>query len=171
MASAKRPIDIIAATGLAVGGIFGMAGTFVAQPNLQALLWGIDATGLVVAAALLSLKYFRIERDVVSAGFMVFAIGEAVIMSGTAGGPVASVPSFGAGTALWAAALVLVSAPKMFAWPVRLVGLASAMLFAIVAVRIFWGEQLLPTASPLPFNAYPFLVLTFVGWIWSVLRA
>jgi len=23
---------------------------------------------------------------------------------------------------------------------------------------------------PLPFYAYPFLVLTFVGWIWSLLR-
>ena len=31
------------------------------------------------------------------------------------------------------------------------------------------GEQLLPTAAPLPFFAYPFLVMTFIGWIWSLL--
>jgi hypothetical protein len=34
-----------------------MAGTFVAQPHLQALLWAIDGAGLVMAAALLALKY------------------------------------------------------------------------------------------------------------------
>ena len=48
-------------------------------------------------------------------------------------------------------------------------GLASAILFAITAALIFWGEQLLPTSAPLPFFAYPFLVMTFIGWIWSLL--
>jgi hypothetical protein len=36
--------------------------------------------------------------------------------------------------------------------------------------RIFWGEHVLPTASPLPFFAYPFLVLTIAGWIWTLLK-
>ena len=40
----------------------------------------------------------------------------------------------------------------------------------IVAFRIFWGEQVLPTSTPLPFFAYPFLVLTFVGWIWALVK-
>jgi hypothetical protein len=101
---------------------------------------------------------------------LVFAIAEAVIMSGTAAGLAASVPSFAAGTALWATALLLISIPKNFAMPVRLLGLASAILFSIVAAKIFWGEQVLPTSAPLPFYAYPFLVMTFVGWIWSLLR-
>ena len=48
--------------------------------------------------------------------------------------------------------------------------MAAALLFAVVAGRIFWGEQLLPTATPLPFFAYPFLVLTFVGWIVTLLE-
>jgi hypothetical protein len=46
----------------------------------------------------------------------------------------------------------------------------SAIRFTIVAARIFQGEQLLPTSAPLPFFAYPFLVMTFMGWIWSLLR-
>jgi hypothetical protein len=53
---------------------------------------------------------------------------------------------------------------------VAAVGLASSILFAITASRIFCGEQLLPTSSSLPFFAYPFLVVTFLGWIWSLLR-
>jgi hypothetical protein len=170
MPTFKTPIDTLAAFGLALGAVFGMAGTFVAQPNIQALLWAIDAAGLVMAAALLTLKYFRAGQDVVAGGFLVFAIGEAVLLSGTAAGLAASVPAFAAGTALWALALVLISVPRHFALPVRLLGLVSAALFAIVAARIFWGEQLLPTAAPLPFYAYPCLVLTFMGWIWSLLR-
>src|SRR5204863_7477093 len=101
--------------------------------------------------------------DLLAAGFLVFAIAEAVMLSGTAAGPAASVPSFAAGTALWAIALLLISIPRQFAPVVRLMGLASALLFAIIAARIFWGEELLPTSAPLPFYAYPFLVITFVG--------
>jgi hypothetical protein len=44
---------ILAAFGLALGAIFGMAGTMTAQPNLQATLWAIDSCGLVMACALL----------------------------------------------------------------------------------------------------------------------
>ena len=165
-----NPINIIAAVGLALGAVFGMAGTFAAQPNIQALLWAIDGAGLVMAAALLTVKYFREGHDLGAGGFLVFAIAEAVLMSGTAAGPAASVPAFAAGTALWALALLLISIPRHFALPVRLLGLLSAILFVVVAARIFWGEQLLPTSVPLPFYAYPFLVLTFVGWIWSLLR-
>jgi hypothetical protein len=103
-------------------------------------------------------------------GFLVFAIGESVMLSGTAAGLAGSVPSFAAGTALWAAALLLVSIPKEFAAGVRVVGVVSSILFAVTAARIFWGEQLLPISSPLPFFAYPFLVVTFSGWIWTLLR-
>jgi len=166
----KSPVNILAALGLALGAVFGLAGTMTPQPNLQAALWAIDSVGLVMASALLALKFFRKEREIIAAGFLVFGIGEGVILSGTAAGPIGSVPSFGAGTALWATALLLISAPREFPIWVRLVGIAAAILFAIVAARIFWGEQLLPTASPLPFFAYPFLVITFAGWISVLLR-
>ena len=41
---------------------------------------------------------------------------------------------------------------------------------AVTAGRIYGGETLVPTASPLPFFAYPFLVVTLLGWAWVVLR-
>ena len=59
---------------------------------------------------------------------------------------------------------------EKFALGVRLIGLATSLLFLITAARIFWGEQVLPTSSPLPFMAYPLFVATFIGWIWSLLR-
>jgi hypothetical protein len=168
MLTFENPINSLSAIGLALGALCGMAGTFVTHPHIQALLWAIDGAALVMAAALLTLKHFRSGKDVVAAGFLVFAIAEAVLMSGTAAGPVGSVPAFAAGTALWALALLLISIPRHFTMPVRLLGVVSAVLFAIVAVRIFWGEQLLPTSAPLPFFAYPVLVLTLIGWIWSL---
>jgi hypothetical protein len=115
----------LAAFGLALGAVFGMAG--VTQSNVQALLWAIDGSGLVMAAALLTLKFFRAGHDLVA---VVFAIAEAVLMSGTAAGPPASVPAFAAGTALWALALLLISIPRQFLLPVRLLGIVSAILFA-----------------------------------------
>jgi hypothetical protein len=111
-ATPGRAINWIAALGLLVGAAFGLAGTFVGSPHLQASLWAIDSVGLVIATVLLALKFFRAGADIVAGGFLVFAIGEAVLLSGTAAGPSASVPAFAAGTALWAAALGLISAPR-----------------------------------------------------------
>jgi hypothetical protein len=166
----RSPLNVVAAVGLALGAVFGLAGTLVAQPNLRNISWGIDSLGLVMAAAILTLKFYRKGNDFVAAGFLVFAIGEAVMLSGTAAGLAGSVPAFAAGTAFWATALLLISIPREFHFWVRLVGMASSILFAITATRIFSGEQLLPTSSPLPFFAYPFLVMTFIGWIWTLLR-
>ena len=166
----RRPVDVVAAVGLALGGVFGLIGTVVTEQNVRAVSWAIDSVGLVVATSLLAMRFFRKGNDCVAAGFLVFAIGEGVMLSGTAGTLEASVPAFAAGTALWSAALLLTGVPREFAGWIRVVSTVGAVLFAITSARIFWGEQVLPTASPLPFFAYPFLVLTFAGWIWALLK-
>jgi hypothetical protein len=118
---------------------------------------------------LLAIKYFRTGNDAVAGGFLVFAIGEGLILlSGPAAGLQGSVPAFGAGTALWGTALLLISIPRLFAVPIRILGIVSAILFIVTAARIFLGEQLLPTSAPLPTYAYPLLVATFIGWIWTL---
>ena len=162
--------DRIAAFGLVLGGALGLAGTFAGSPEPQATLWAVDSVALVVATALLAVKYVRAHDDMVAAGFLVFAIGEGVLLSGTAAGPAGSVPAFAAGTALWAAGLALVSVPTLFPLWLRLLGGIAAMLFAVTALHIYTGKPLLPTASPLPLFAYPFLVLTLIGWAWVVAR-
>ena len=166
----RRHRDIVAAIGLGVGAAFGLAGTLVEQAPVRQTFWAIDGVGLIGASALLTAKFLRKGHDCVAAGFLVFAIGEGLLLSGTAAGLAGSVPSFGGGVALWAAGLLLTSIPREFANWVRLVGVAAAGLFAIVATRIFWGELLLPTSAPLPFLAYPLLVLTFVGWIRALVK-
>jgi hypothetical protein len=69
-------LNRIAAAGLLAGAGFGLGGTLVRSPDLQASLWAIDSVALVVATSLLTLKYFRAGSEIVSAGFLVFAIGE-----------------------------------------------------------------------------------------------
>jgi hypothetical protein len=51
------------------------------------------------------------------------------------------------------------------------VGIVTAVLPIVTAARIFMGEQLLPTSTPLPADAYPLLVATFIGWIWMLWRS
>jgi hypothetical protein len=165
-----RTNDIVICAGLLLGGVFGMAGTMVTEQNLRAAFWAIDGVGLIVATGLLALKFFHKGADLIAAGFLVFSIGEAVMLSGTAASLAGSVPSFAAGASLWSAALLLTGLPKEFSNWIRLTSLIGAVLFAVTTGRIFLGEQVLPTAAPLPYFAYPFLVLTFVGWIWTVLR-
>jgi len=166
----NKNLNVIASIGLTLGGVFGLAGTFVGQANLRNMAWEIDSLGLIVATSLLTIKFFRKGCDAIAAGFLVFAIGEAVMLSGQAAGLEGSVPSFAAGTALWATAILMISFPREFSLWVRLVGFVASVLFFVTATEIFWGQPLTPLSSPLPFFGYPFLVITFVGWIWTLLR-
>jgi hypothetical protein len=165
-----RKLRVLASIGLAFGGIFGTAGVFVPFATLRGLAWGIDGMGLVMAGAVLTLVFARRGDDLVAAGFLVFAIGEGFILSGAASDLVASVPSFGTGTGLWALSLVLISSGRVFAVPIRAVGLGAAVLFAFTALQIFVGAPITPITSPLPFYAYPVFVATLGGWIWTLLN-
>ena len=162
--------DIAAAAGLAIGSAFGLAGTFVGSAPLRESLWLIDGVAIVVAAALLVTKYLRQGNDCVAAGFLVFALGEGLLLAGNAAGLQASVPSYAGGIALWAAGLIMISAPETFGLWMRLTAVVAAVVFIATSGLILWGAALLPTSAPLPAAGYPFLVLTFAGWIWTLLR-
>ncbi|MCE9521590.1 MAG: hypothetical protein K8S25_04070 [Alphaproteobacteria bacterium] len=167
----QRSLRVLASIGLAVGGALGIAGTFAPTDSLRGLAWGVDGASLVMASALLVLIQLREGRDLAAAGFLVFAVGQGLVVSGAPMTLATSVPSFGSGAALWAVALLLISASDAFPIVVRLLGLAASVLFAIVAIQIFAGAQIPPTASPLPFFAYPVFVATMIGWTWTLLRA
>ncbi|MGX9117862.1 hypothetical protein ACWTU6_14430 [Mesorhizobium sp. BHbsci] len=154
----------------AIGGIFGLAGTFAASAPLRETLWTIDGVALVIATALLTMKYQRLGNDCIAAGVLTFLAGEGLLLAGNAAGLEASVPSYVGGISLWAAALIMVSVPSTFALWMRLTAVIAALLFVVSACIILWGAPLLPTSSPLPAAGYPFLVLTFVGWIWTLLK-
>ena len=161
---------LISCGGLLVGSALGMAGTFVPSASARGLLWGLDGITLVVASALLTTHYLRKGNDAVAAGFLVFVAGQTLILSTAAMDLAAAAPVFGAGAGLWAASLFLLSMPKVAALWVRLVGVVAAVLFLVVALRIFMGQPLTALSEPLPYFAYPFLVATLVGWAWERYR-
>jgi len=160
-------IHVVAPLGLVVGAVLGMAGTFAPTAALRGLAWGLDGTALVLAAALLTIHHFRKDNDLVAAGFLVFVVGQTLVLSGSAMDIVASVPFFAAGAGLWATSLVLISAPSVMPRWVRGVGFIAAFLFTLVALQVFSGRELTPLSQPLPFFAYPFLVATLFGWAWA----
>lgn len=165
-----RRLRILAAAGLAVGGVLGLVGTLAPSAAFRGLAWGVDGMALVMAAALLTVDFHRRAQDVVAAGFLVFAVGESLVLSGAALDLERSTPAFGAGVGLWAVALALVSAPHVFPAAVRALGVLAALLFLMTALQIFAGAGLDPLSSPLPFYGYPVLVATLGGWIWTLLR-
>lgn len=100
-----------------------------------------------------------------------YAIGEAVMLGGTASPLAASAPSFAAGAALWAVGLALTSWPPVMPVWSRTTGIIAAILFGYTSLRIFAGVPLTPLSKPFPYFAYPFLVLTFAGWFWKTVKA
>lgn len=166
----EKGLRLVAAFGLGVGGLLGMAGSFVPSDSLRGLAWGIDGVSLVIASALLVVHFYRLGEDMVAAGYIVFAIGQGLVVSGSAMSLTASAPSFAAGAGLWAAALCLVSVPRAFPLVVRFLGITAGLMFAATAVQIFFGVPLHPKSEPLPFYAYPVFVATLIGWIWTLVR-
>jgi hypothetical protein len=147
-----------------------MVGSFMSDAVLRQELWGVDGTALVVAAALLTVKYLRSGQDLLAAGFLVYGAGQTLILSDAPAGLAAGVPTFGSGLALWSAGLVIVSLPGSFPWWSRAAAAVAAVVFLATAAQIFAGAQMLPTGAPLPSLGYPFMILAFVGWIWRLLR-
>lgn len=156
-----------AALALVAGALLGMAGSFVPSASLRGVLWGLDGTALVVASGLLAVRCFRLGNDMAAAGFLVFIVGQTQILAGAGMELAASAPSFGAGAALWAASLVLVGVSGAMPRWVSGIGFAAALLFSIVALRIFSGVALTPLSQPLPFFAYPLFAATLLGWAWA----
>lgn len=161
--------DRVAVVGLAIGGLLGMAGSFVPQAQLRQLFWTLDGVAIIVAAALLAVKFFRKGNDTLAASFLVFLAAESLVLSNTAAGLEASRASFASGVALWAASLVMTSLSGVFPKWSRVTGLVAAALFTVTAVKIAFGDAIVATSAPLPSAGYPFLVLTFVGWIRTLL--
>ena len=156
----------LAVAGLVIGALLGMAGSFAPSAEFRGLAWTVDGVALVVASALLAIHHLRQGNEQLAAGFLVFLVGETLIVSGSAMELAASAPTFAAGAGLWSAALALVSASPVMPAFVRLTGAIAAILLAVTTARIALGSGLTPLSEPLPFFAYPFLALTLFGWAW-----
>lgn len=166
----SKRLALFAAASLVVGGVLGMVGSF-SPSAVRGIAWGVDGTALVVGAALLAVHHLKLGHEQLAAGFLVFVAGQTLVVSGSAMEMAASTPSFGAGMGLWAAGLALVSASSAMPVFVRITGAIAAAMFAVGALLIYGGAAVTPLSKPVPFFAYPFLVLTLFGWAWAHYRS
>lgn len=140
--------NTLSSIGLAMGAIFGMSGSIFVEPEvLQSSLYEISSVSLVAATVLLTIKYLREGRDFIATGFLLFAIGEAIMTVGMPLGQVGGQPSFGAGMAIYVPALLFISLPGGFPLVIRFAGITASVLFAVAASKIFLGQQVLSTTA------------------------
>jgi len=166
----ERVTEITASIGFFIGAVFGIVGSFTPSASIRGLAWGVDGIGLILASGLLTIYYFRKGLDMTAAGFLVFAVGQSLVLSSSGINLDEYDYSFGAGTGLWATALIIISFQKTYPAIVRIAGLIAAVLFAIVAVQIFTTQPVNALTKPLPFYAYPIFVVTILGWAWTLIR-
>jgi hypothetical protein len=166
----KLKLKLLASGCLVAGGALGMAGSF-SPPAMRGIAWGIDGTALVVGFALLAVHYIQLGNEQLAAGFLVFVAGQTLVVSGSAMELSQSSPLFAAGVGLWAAALALICTSSAMPAFVRLTAAIASLLFAVTSLQIYAGSALTPLSEPLPFNAYPVLVITLFGLAWVHFRS
>ncbi|MEP7001669.1 MAG: hypothetical protein ABI969_14375 [bacterium] len=164
-------LRVVAAAGLVIGAVLGMAGSFTSSAQWRSLAWGVDGIAIIVGCALLVAHHVREGNVQLAAGFLVFLAGETLIVSSSAMDLVAGAPIFAAGAGLWSAALAIVSAAPTLPTLIRATGAIASGLFAVTAIRMFGGGALTALSEPLPFYAYPFLAITLFGWAWVHVRS
>ena len=156
----------VGAAALVIGALLGMAGSFAPSAELRGLLWGVDGTSLVVGTALLAVHHLRRGNDLLAAAFLVYMVGETLMVLGASMELSASASLLAGGTALWSASLALASASELMPLFVRATGAVTSLMFAATAIQNFSGGQLTPLSRPLPFFGFPFLAATLIGWAW-----
>jgi hypothetical protein len=154
--------------GLVIGGVLGFGGNFVEKGDLQSVLYGVSALGLILASVLLAVEHLSSGHLHAAAGFVLLALGETRVLNPT------DVPngeaSFAAGVLLYAPALLLIA---LSTWPpvwARVVGALAAIAFAAHSL-MYLGGGTVDSTGPLAGSGYALLTITLVGWIVTVLRS
>ena len=153
MGAEDSRLRLIAAIGLVTGAVL-RAWHVRSIGGASCIGVGLDGTALVVAA-LLTIHHSRRGNELAAAGFLVFVAGEALILSAR---PwiLRQVLRHSRLESVCGLPRSLSSVHRESCRPRSGLGPVAALLFTVVAVRIFLGESLTPLSQPLPFFAYPF---------------
>lgn len=122
----SNQLRLLASASLVVGGVLGLAGSFLPS-EVRGIAWGLDGTALVLGAALLAVHHVRLGNEQLAAGFLLFVAGQTLVVSTSAMELSSSSATFGAGVGLWAAALALISGSSAMPILVRVTGAIAAV--------------------------------------------
>ena len=151
--------------GFALGVLFGFGGNFVEAGNVQDVMFGVSALGLITASVLLTMEHGLAGHRFAAAGFALLALGETRVLNPT------DVPGaeagFAAGVLLYAPGLLLIA---LSTWPprwVRLLGAVAAIPFAAHGLA-FLGGAAVDYKGPLAAVGYTLYTVTVIGWMVTV---
>ena len=154
--------------GLVVGAVLGFGGNFVEPGNIQSVLYGISALGLILASVLLAIEHAFAGHRFAAAGFALLALGETRLLNPTdlPGGEAA----FAAGVLLYAPGLLMIALSTWAPRWVRLVGAIAAVPFAAHSL-VYLGGGAVDSTGPLAGIGYALFTVTVIGWAITVLRS
>jgi hypothetical protein len=154
--------------GLVVGAVLGFGGNFVEPGNIQSVLYGLSALGLILASVLLAVEHASAGHRLAAAGFALLALGETRVLNPTdvPGGEA----SFAAGVLLYAPGLLMIALSRWAPLWVRLVGAIAAVPFAAHSL-FYLGGGAIDSTDPLAAIGYTLFTLTIIGWTLTVLRS
>jgi hypothetical protein len=154
--------------GLVVGAVLGFGGNFVEPGNIQSVLYGLSALGLILASVLLSVEHASAGHRLAAAGFALLALGETRVLNPTdvPGGEA----SFAAGVLLYAPGLLMIALSRWAPRWVRLVGAIASVPFAAHSL-VYLGGGAIDSTDPLAAIGYTLFTVTIIGWILTVLRS
>lgn len=154
--------------GLVVGAVLGFGGNFVEQGNIQSVLFGLSALGLILASVLLAVEHASAGYRLAAAGFALIALGETRVLNPTdvPGGEA----SFAIGVLLYAPGLLMIALSRWGPRWVRLAGAIAAVPFAAHSL-VYLGGGAIDSTGPLAGIGYALFTVTVIGWTLTVLRS
>ena len=160
-----RPIIL---GGFALGVLLGFGGNFVQPGDVQNVMFGISAVGLITAAVLLVVEHAAAGRRLAAAGFALLALGETRVLNPTeAPGAEAG---FAAGVLLYAPGLLLIALSTWAPRWARALGALAALPFAAHGLVYLSGEAI-GYSDPLAAAGYTLYTFTVIGWMLTVWRS
>ncbi|HEY8656771.1 MAG TPA: hypothetical protein VIN34_08555 [Candidatus Limnocylindria bacterium] len=158
----------LAAGGLVVWIVLGLAGTLAGPGTTQQVTFAISALGLVTGGALLSVRQFRAGAATVATGFALLVLAESHAL-GLAAGGVAATASVGMSAALYVPGLLLVSIPSVLPGVARIAGVIATIPFAALAALYTTGMHVDP-ANPFAGAGYGLMSIAVVVWVYALYR-
>lgn len=154
--------------GFAIGAVLGFGGNFVQRGDIQSLMYGLSAMGLILASVLLAIEHASSGDRFAAAGFALLALGETRVLNPTdaPGGEA----SFAAGVLLYVPGLLLIALSSWAPRWLRIAGALAALPFAAHSLA-FLGGAAIDSTDPLASVGYTLFTLTIIGWTVTVLRS
>jgi hypothetical protein len=155
--------------GLIVAVVGGIGGSAVSGADAELALFAASSLGWVVATGLLTLRHAQRNELVVATGFLILTVAETLLWTNGRIDSPGYADGFAGGAIFYVPGLLLLAAPLVYNWVVRVLAAAAGGVWAAAVIPYFTGSELTHD-STISGIGYAALSATFLGVAWVVLR-